>query len=746
MRKYPQVALLRPKSTLVVWMSILAVSGALCLLWPGIELAPYFQRANSTLRDMLQMMTMFGVGGVLLSLVLIVLVFRTMSSLLFPLSIGAIALSVSFGLMSISGTPLTVPSSWLIVFVLALGTEYSVFVGYSYINQSMRELRPNDGSRPRKIRDRAFALSAGVRPEVGAIMVSAIATSIGFLVMLASDSPELEDLGLFLAIGTMVAGLASLSVIPALIALAPWKVDDEVENTRLLHKMVDGVGGAAARNPIKAFAAMLVLAVVAAAGVAQLSLGDVAKDMLTGLAVAVGILWLYMVVVYRSMRTGALVMLPKLLALVLMFGVLGFLDRPLDPSALLVGIVVLGISVNSTVHFFGDWRYFTSYERKTSTDAAQSSIRKSGKPMLLSAAARTLGAGILLLSSHDPLVWLGAMMCIATLSALVCDFVLTPALMGWIPPKFPMPTQEQLDSAINYDNTVMDPSKSMEEYTDDELWGMHVYDFFSVAGKTVIRVGALYGTRRLIYEMNIKPGSRVLEVGSGRGATAFYLAKYYDCHVTCTDLSEYFLTLAQQAAEAHGVADRMAFVVGEEGRLAFDDSSFDVVLTEAVTMYSTTEFVFKEAYRVLKPGGMFASHEWSWPDAELNRMTGIVNNVACCCDMDGVTMYTKDGWHAQLEYYGFEVEWIDQFPFRYFSVLGLIDDESLGPVVKMFGKILGRKEALKKLLSIIFFLDKYQDAFTYTLSVNRKPAAALPAGDSSQPEPRSEAETTTSST
>jgi SAM-dependent methyltransferase len=99
-------------------------------------------------------------------------------------------------------------------------------------------------------------------------------------------------------------------------------------------------------------------------------------------------------------------------------------------------------------------------------------------------------------------------------------------------------------------------------------------------------------------------GKEVLEVGSGRGGGASFVARYHrPARVTGADFSPQAVALCQKRHV--GVAN-LSFVVGDAERLPFPDASFDAVVNvESSHCYGHVDRFFAEAARVLRPGGVF---------------------------------------------------------------------------------------------------------------------------------------------
>jgi ubiquinone/menaquinone biosynthesis C-methylase UbiE len=102
----------------------------------------------------------------------------------------------------------------------------------------------------------------------------------------------------------------------------------------------------------------------------------------------------------------------------------------------------------------------------------------------------------------------------------------------------------------------------------------------------------------------------VLDVGSGVGGPARFLAATYRCQVTGVDLSEPFVDAARYLTGRTGQAGQVSFQVGSALDLPFDNALFNVVLLQHVAMnIADRARLYCELRRVLKPGGRFATFD-----------------------------------------------------------------------------------------------------------------------------------------
>ena len=117
-------------------------------------------------------------------------------------------------------------------------------------------------------------------------------------------------------------------------------------------------------------------------------------------------------------------------------------------------------------------------------------------------------------------------------------------------------------------------------------------------------------TRDLAQLAGLRQGDRVLHVGCGIGGPARTLAVEFGCHVTGVDIAESYVEAGRMLNERVGLSETVSLRIGNALDLPFADGSFDVVWMQHVGMYvSGKTSLYREARRVLRPGGKLAMHE-----------------------------------------------------------------------------------------------------------------------------------------
>jgi sarcosine/dimethylglycine N-methyltransferase len=120
----------------------------------------------------------------------------------------------------------------------------------------------------------------------------------------------------------------------------------------------------------------------------------------------------------------------------------------------------------------------------------------------------------------------------------------------------------------------------------------------------------LAATAELAKLAGISADMSALDVGSGVGGPARFLAASYGCRVIGVDLSEPFVQAARYLTERTGQSGQVSFETASALELPFDDGSFEVALLQHVAMnISDRARLYREIRRVLRSGGKFATFD-----------------------------------------------------------------------------------------------------------------------------------------
>lgn len=164
----------------------------------------------------------------------------------------------------------------------------------------------------------------------------------------------------------------------------------------------------------------------------------------------------------------------------------------------------------------------------------------------------------------------------------------------------------------------------------------------------------LWQLKDLLPSLRLAPGMRVLDLGSGRGATSVFLARECGVEVVACDLwvpAEE----AQAVFDAAGVADLITTINADVRHLPFDDEEFDTVVSvDAFEYFGTDVYLLPLLVRVLRRGGTIGV---STPALRADPYESVVPAY-----VSAVVGHEAGAWHSP--------EWWH----RHWQLSGLIED------------------------------------------------------------------------
>jgi predicted RND superfamily exporter protein len=173
---------------------------------------------NEQVRAELQL---FLILSVVVTALILLLFFRSWDAVVFPLLIIAIVVVWSMGTLVLLGYEITLLSGLLPPIIVVIGIPNSVYL----LNKYHQEYK--------RYRDKHQALRAVVEKMGTATLITNVTTAIGFLVLLFTNVPMLEEFGLVAGINILATFVVSIILIPSVFSYLPAPGDRQLRHLRL---------------------------------------------------------------------------------------------------------------------------------------------------------------------------------------------------------------------------------------------------------------------------------------------------------------------------------------------------------------------------------------------------------------------------------------------------------------------------------------------------------------------------------
>ena len=262
----------------------------------------------------------------------------------------------------------------------------------------------------------------------------------------------------------------------------------------------------------------------------------------------------------------------------------------------------------------------------------------------------------------------------------------------------------------------------MEANTPIEQMPGHV--FLAKMGKKLLRPGGREATEQMFALARLNPGERVCEIATNRAITAIELSQRYGVEVDGVDASSEFLVIAEQNVSDQGLQDRIRLHLGKGHELLFEDGTFDAVVAEAViTMLPPQQKseTFKEAARVLKPGGRLVFHELAVAgEAGPTLREQLVKAIH-----HAAWPLVVDDWKSLVKDAGLNTTDVRTGPMSLMSPRGLLRDEGLGGVARLAWNVARTRGARARFKNMAAFFRRHRAILRYIVVRADKPGASV---------------------
>jgi predicted RND superfamily exporter protein len=151
-------------------------------------------------------------------------------------------------------------------------------------------------------------------------------------------------------------------------------------------------------------------------------------SLIRGLGISILIVAFIIGLIYRSTTILVISVITNLIPLLFIAGIMGFVGIELKTSTSIIFTIAFGIAVDDTIHFLGKFKY-ELLSGKGKLYALKRSYMTTGKAMILTTLILCSGFLLLVFSSFLGTFYLGVLLCITLLVALIADLTILPVLL-----------------------------------------------------------------------------------------------------------------------------------------------------------------------------------------------------------------------------------------------------------------------------------------------------------------------------
>jgi len=146
------------------------------------------------------------------------------------------------------------------------------------------------------------------------------------------------------------------------------------------------------------------------------------------------VIFLMFIVLFRSFSLAMITIVPNVFSALLVLGVMGLFNIPLDLMTITIAAISVGIAVDNSIHFVSRFRD----EMRSGSmiaEAINQATRNVGQAMFYTTIVITAGFLIMVFSNFVPTMYFGLLTGLAMVTALIANLLMLPILIAWIKPQ-----------------------------------------------------------------------------------------------------------------------------------------------------------------------------------------------------------------------------------------------------------------------------------------------------------------------
>lgn len=156
---------------------------------------------------------------------------------------------------------------------------------------------------------------------------------------------------------------------------------------------------------------------------------DVTQTLIQSILLAITVVSLIMLFIFKSLRMIPLFIIPNVLPIVLVIGMMGWLGLTIDIGVAISGAIIIGVAVDDTIHFLVKYKdaRIKGYNFK---DSLVYMMHYAGKAILFTTIILSMSFMVFYFSLFNPNVNFGIVTALALIIAMIVDLIMLPAILS----------------------------------------------------------------------------------------------------------------------------------------------------------------------------------------------------------------------------------------------------------------------------------------------------------------------------
>jgi len=161
----------------------------------------------------------------------------------------------------------------------------------------------------------------------------------------------------------------------------------------------------------------------------------VVRGQMRSLIISIVLVSMISAIIFRSVIGGILSIIPLSGAVIIVFGLMGYVGIELNIATAMLSSIMIGVGIDYTIHFLYRFR-FEVQSGLGASEAVIKTLCTSGKGIIYNALSVIVGFTVLLLSGFLPIYFFGFLIVFSITACLLGALTIMPALLVIIKPKF----------------------------------------------------------------------------------------------------------------------------------------------------------------------------------------------------------------------------------------------------------------------------------------------------------------------